>query len=537
MSTFHAAFVSEHRQDTGNRDVSVLLNRFDTIRYDNFVALPARYDIGYSSGQAVCLLQYFDVIQSYRRGQESWQASFEAFYALGEALCLSQTYDIVQSYKQGAETWSCFFESFYARGNASCLSQTYDIVQPYTDGSESWRGGYDAFFSTGQSVGLIQTFDVELSFMQGAESWLAFHESVDGTLRKFIVALVYDVVQRDYHESIRSVHSTYVIHTAAAVGGYNQETDGLASPVFSIDSRHDTLAQQSTLVPVLFDGIQYDRVWSALSMTSQYFTYRLLLHTVTPTIILDTFSGMPREVDCRSQFDQCKHRHVSMIGWLYSPEISSCRLTGVYESRKAQEQLVLLQEEAIFEYSATLINVITSLEVTHTSFMPLDITRPLLPYCVGDATWEIELATTARYYDPKRPASYKEPVLWRFVTKDNQHWRQGPVVSNITVETLDSFFQLRFSANWPYQAIRLTVETFQLEPPQEGDFFDLGIWTGDSVVIDTEAPPVLAIPCSCDIRDYAVHVPRTPTTKFIAVAPIRRFPFEEIGAMTAIFIP
>ncbi len=86
------------------------------------------------------------------------------------------------------------------------------------------------------------------------------------------------------------------------------------------------------------------------------------------------------------------------------------------------------------------------------------------------------------------------------------------------------------------------IDTWQLEIPEDGDFFDLGVWVSDSVAIDTETPPILSLPYSDAIREYAVHVPRTGITgtaavKYIGVAPIRKFPYEEVGPLAEIFIP
>jgi len=632
MPTGHAAFLSVSCHEVGSRPATVVSEQFDTIRHDNIVLLPTCYDVDFSSGQAaclgqrfdvilihpqgnesllgtydslfstgrsVCLFQCFDVVQAYQQGKEclalafdsfyssgkavalrqtfdveqpyicgmeSWACLLESFYSSGKAVALCQTFDVEQPYIYGTESWACLHESFFSSGKAVALRQTFDVEQPYIHGTESWQctlladyssgqsvvlrqtfdveqpyvcgieswpGTHETWFSTGQTLCLVQSFDIDQPYLRGVESWTGIHASV-GPAQESALALRYDAIRPDRYCGIGNIYSTWGQSTTEVASHYDIGTPGLSFKIVSVDGWYDSLMDHCVDVPFQLDSVQYDKYWTTVSaMDQQCYQHGILYADVS--IVLDSFSDKPRIVGCPSRFSAVEYSQAAVIGLFQCPEMAASCLAGIYGIRQAQEQLVRLQEEALYEYSATLINVVTSFEVGHRSEQEMEVVTPLRDHCTDDGLWQLELATAVRYYNGS--ATLKEPVIWRFLTKNGKHWKQGPEISEMKVEALESFFQLQFSARWPYHSIAVLIDVYQLETPQEGDFFDLGVWVSDSVWIDTETPPILTIPWSRDIRNYAVHVPRTPTTKFIAVAPIRRFPYEEIGTLAEIFVP
>ena len=601
MPEYHAAFLSRTEQCAGIREILVATGFYETVRYDNVVdiplhrddaalsvghvlavrfdsirsdivaCLPVRFDIDYSSGQAVCLIheyevfqtflqgseafcvaleshfstgradclsQSFEVVQSYLGGSESWPVGYDQFFAAGNAFCLCQSFNVDQPYVQGAEAWPYFHVVFYSSGTSSCLVQTLDVDQHYIRGDESWPNHYESVFSSGSSICLIQTFDVFQPYVQSEESCCFGYEVVDGVLRDVtVLAQHFDSVQRDFQWFIDVRYSALAMSVAGVAGLHDMIVNGFNVPVASFSGIHDSLSLQHVYMAGGFNSVRYDAIISmpfALDLIRYCKIHQDLL---TTTLVVDTFSGRPREIGQHATFDVRKIQDVRLVCVYHVPETSSQVIAAALDILKMNDMIARFQEEALYEYYATLVNVITSAEVTSTSHVGQGDMSSLRSFCTGDSLWEIELAAAVFYYDPNRPASFRDQFRWRFVTKEEKHWRQGPEISDLAVEALDSFFELRFSAEWPYRSIARWIDSWQFETPEEGDFFDLGVWTSDSLEIDTEAPPVLTLPWSCDIRNYAVHVPRKETTKFIAIAPIRKFPYEEIGKLAEIFIP
>ncbi len=276
---------------------------------------------------------------------------------------------------------------------------------------ESWPGAYESFFSSGRATALYQTIDVLQPYMQGAESCYAVFDIVDGALRTGqVLGQTFETIQRDFPSSVAI--------------------------------RYDALADQAVLARGLFDTVQQNPGRTSWFSFDSRRYYEQLLPAATTVVVLDTHGGKPREVDYPSTFGKKTTSRVAWIGIHRCPETVSQTIAAYFDVIKYADQIVRFQEEALYEYAATLVNVVTSREVTNESIALQDITGPLRSFCTGDSLWEIEVATRVRYHDPARPAAFKNPVVWRFVTKDGKHWKQGPTIFDLRVETLDSFFQL-----------------------------------------------------------------------------------------------
>ena len=163
-----------------------------------------------------------------------------------------------------------------------------------------------------------------------------------------------------------------------------------------------------------------------------------------------------------------------------------------------------------------------------------------VPY--GLYVWELELANSVRYYDPQKAPIFEPPIRWRFLTFADRHWKIEPRIFGLTARKLESTLEILFEAVWPYQAIEHLVTTFQFQPTEQESgsdeyFFDLGVWLSESPVIDVQTLPNLTVPYMPDRKDYAVAASLTAGTKFVAVAPIRKFPWNQVGELSLLWVP
>lgn len=533
MSAIQASFPTRFRQRSGARPVSVLTQRYGFVRPETVVDLPVRqdrhrgsihettslydktwidpvcaiaghFDIDYSGGLASCLGR-FDVVQDYLGGTESWSGSHKVDFALGAAVCLWQTFEVIQSYFGGNEAWPASHDVYFALGRSVCLYQTYRIDQPYVGGVEEWPSFYETSFSSGGSNALYQTLDIVQPYTGGGEIW---------TVRLDIkTSCMYGQV--------------FLVGTDTAV----------VVPGAAVACTYDTLKHQFSEVAARFDSVREPGVFSTIFHFDRRVYRDVLIPAVTTGIDIDGFSGQARSADIRSVFGVFETQTFDLSARYDVTETASIVLPYGYDADNGGRFLLRLQEEAYYEHAACLTNLHTGLVTIVTATDLAGAVESLEDRCVGDARWELECWTTVRFYSPDRPDQVREPVRWRFMTRDGEHFKQGPVVSGLRAVTLPSFLELHFTADWPYRAFESRIDNYQFRPTREGDWFDLGIWTSESILIDTEAPPILIVPYSRDIRNYAVHVPRGETTKFIAVAPIRRFPYEEVGMLAEIDIP
>ncbi len=254
-------------------------------------------------------------------------------------------------------------------------------------------------------------------------------------------------------------------------------------------------------------------------------------------MLIDAPGGGIRYVGILSTFDIPDNRSFQLSSCYDFTEAVTVCLPYSYAVGNTGLFLLQLQEEAYYEYSACLTNLHTGLVTTVTTTDLNESVKNLEEYCVGDASWEMKYETTVRFYRPDRPDQARDPVRWRFATRGGKHWKQGPVVSELRAVTQPSFLELHFTADWPYRSLELPIHTFQFHATEEGDFFDLGVWISDSLRFDTEQQPLLTIPYASGTTRYDVHVPRQENTRYVAVAPIRKFPYEEIGAFSVISVP
>lgn len=454
--------------------------------------------------------------------------------------------------------------SFFSAGKAVCLFYDYDVVQPYVGGRETWDSTHDAFFAKGNAVCLAQSFDVVQSYLQGAETWFARHDVIDGSRRDVVLlAQVHDTLLPDFHAAFSDRYDRLSLQmTQQSFAAGVTAWDGLAEFV----QRSEVKTTQCQTIRTWFEivrettgagfcsvyeigrenaclqlfGYEVTCLERSLTFPTRYDVHRyrdILIHATPGGVVIDVFESGPRLVEQISLLDSPEVSRTLWTGRYDRPECAHACFDSEYRSRHTGRTIVYLQQEAICEYTATLVDVVTGVETTVASSSMTGFAESLAPHCTGDTEWEMELATSVRYYAAARRPMFESPVRWRFVSRENRHYRQAPYISALSVQKQDSSFELRFDARWPYEPIAHYVELFAFRPTEEEDFFDLGIWASDSFAVDTDLPPLLTLTYTRDRNDYFVHVPREQTTKFLAVAPIRRFPFVEIGTVTQIFIP
>lgn len=464
------------------------------------------YRVDFALGDAVCLWQSFEVVQSYLGGAEAWTSSHQVDFALGRAVCVLHTLEIDQAYLGGSETWSGSYGQEFSTGRAACLDSLYHIDQPYVGGNERWPSRYESFFSAGRSSALYQEFEVVQPYKGGAETWAfrwdAYGRSV--TTQLFLVG----------------TETTEIAGLGVTVSCvYEFKTNTTAGTAFALDS------------------VNPDRRFEIVSRYDGRRFLHFLATAATGVVSIDTLNGKPRAVDVRSVFEATENRSVVLLDRYCFTETGYVRLPYVYDRANAGRYLLRIQEESYFEYVACLTNIHTGLVTTVTTADLAESVDDLKDQCAGDAEWQLEWETSVRFYHPDRPNQWRDRVLWRFLTKDGFHWKQGPVVSELRAVRLPSFMELHFTADWPYRSLEQQIAAYQFRPTQENDYFDLGVWISDSARIDTSERPVLTIPYASETRNYDVHVPRRESTRYVAVAPIRKYPYEEVGSLAILFIP
>ena len=502
------SWTSSHQFDFALGRAVCLWHTFEVIQsyLGGVEAWASSHQVDFALGRAVCLWQNFEVVQSYLGGAEAWASSHQVDFALGRADCLWQSFEVIQGYLGGSESWTSSQEQFFALGRSVCLFQNYQIDQPYVGGNEGWSSLYESFFSTGQSNGLLQGFDVIQPYMSGREDW---------TFR-------YDIA------------SPSVTSQMFLVGTENTEIAALG---VSVCGGYEIKSPWSTEATFAYDSIREDRYFAVLSSHDDCWLYHFLATAATGEVFIDVLNGQPRLVDAVSIFNVPECSRIEISDRYDFTEYASVRLCSDYEIISPGRFLLWLQEEAYFVFTVCLTNLHAGQVTTVVTTNLEECISTLAGQCTGEAQWQMEYETTARFYNPDRPDQSRDSVLWRFVTKDEKHWKQEPVVSDVRAVKLPSFMELHFSADWPYRSLELQINACQFQPTQDGDWFDLGVWISDSARIDTDERPLLTIPYTSETTNYDVHVPRQETTRYIGIAPIRRFPYEEIGALSVIFVP
>lgn len=503
MSIGQVCFSFRYDRERGREFFAV--NRYEKIQVDSFAVFFGMYGIEYSSGISSCLFQGFDIELLYTNGNESCAGTHDIDFALGKAACLDCSIESIQNYNGGCESLMNSHDVFFALGRSNCLYQTFRIDQPYTGGSEQWPSLHETF-CPGRTDILVQSLDVVRSYNGGREEW---------TVRLDCVV-----------QSATSQMFMFDTENFATVG-----------PGTGIYGIYEIRTNSAVDTNFLYDRIGKDRYFELASFYDCRMLFHYLVTAVNGEVMIDTLNRLPRSFDLASVFEVTERYSFDLPNRYEYVEAGSISLPDTYGIANAGYFLLRLQEEAYYEYTACLTNV-------HTGFVSTVMTTDLHEslgeleqQCLGDAEWQLEYAVTARFYDPDRPDQLRDPVRWRFVMKDGEHWKPGPIVYDVRAVRLPSFMELHFNADRPYRSIESLIEANQFRSTREDDYFDLGVWISDSIWIDTDEQPVLTIPYASDTSDYNVHVPRRETTRYIGIAPIRRFPYEEVGALSVIFIP
>ena len=439
---------------------------------------------------------------------------------------------------------------------------THDVIVP--DRLAGYLSLHDSCFAKGEAVCLVQRYDINQSYLQGREAFLSEYEAVDGARRDLVLLIqTHDAVLPDYRASFDDCYSSLSLRGAEQRFGLDivsltgqaaylqcsdikTGNDFVVLVMFSIDrevpatgfcGKYSIVVENRSLSLCYYDIDCLERSWTVFgSHDANRYSHALLAMRSVP-VEIDPLSSGPRIVEHATLFDVPETFQLAVCSVFDVPVSSHVLWDGYYEQLKRSDVIVYLQEEAIYEYSATLTDVIAGQETTVVSASMIGFTDSLAPACVGNTEWEMELAVSVRYYDPNRKPVFENPVRWRFQSHDQNYYRDAPRISEMSVMKLESSFELRFEARSPWQTIEHLITLFPFQPVEKEDFFDLGVWRSDSFLIDTNEPPLLTITYRRDQSDYFLHVPRESGTKFLAVAPIRKFPIEEIGILTQVFIP
>jgi len=465
MPTFHTSFSSVHAQDARVTPFPLVLSKQDVIMPDCLVGYLALHDSRFSKGEAVCLIQRYDIEQLYIQGRE-------AFFS---------QYEVIDG----------------ARRDLVVLVQTHDIVLP---------DHHAAFADCYSSLSLQrseQWFGLEIVSPEGRAAYLQLSDIK--TVNDFAAWYLFSMNRE--------------VPVTEFPGGYSiaVENHGLALFQYDIDC--------------------LERSWSVRGSYDVHPYCHTLFAMSSARVEIDVLASGPRRVEQTTFFDATETFHAAVRSVFDVPVSSHVLWDGCHEQLTKGDVIVCLQEEAIYEYRASLTDVVTGRETTVVSASMIGFVDSLAPSCVGNTEWEMELATSVCYYDTNRKPVFQNPIRWRFQSHEQKHYRDTPRISDIAVVKLESSFELRFEARWPWQTIEHLVHLFQFQTVEEEDFFDLGIWRSDSFLIDTNEPPLITLTYQRGQHDYFIHVPRGANTKFLAVAPIRKFPTEEIGILTQVFIP
>ena len=442
------------------------------------------------------ILSYHDVVMPNRLVES--HSLHDSCFAKGKAVCLIQTHDIIQSYLQGQEAfWAQYDVIDGARRDLVLLTQIHDTIIP------DYRASFQDSYSTLSFREVEQRFGLEIVSQEGQ---VAYPQTLDIKTVNAVDILTLFSIDRE-------------IPFTEFCGGFSIDVENLCLALFQ------------------YDVTCTERFWVACGTHNMNRYSHALFAMASSFVQLDILASGPRIVAQKTIFDATETAYFALQHDFDIPPSIHHLWDSRYEQLKTGNVIVYLQEEAIYEYSATLTDVITGREITIVSASMTGFVDHLAPDCVGDTEWEMELATSVRYYDVSRKPVFENPIRWRFQSHDQKHYRDAPGISEISVVKLESSFELRFEVHRSYQTIEHLIEIFQFQPMEEEDFFDLGIWRSDSFLIDTNEPPLLTIPFRSDQSDYFIHVPREPNTKFLGIAPIRKFPMAEIGILTQIFIP
>jgi hypothetical protein len=496
---FNATFSSVHLQDARATSFSSAPSKYDVIVPDRQVEHLSVHDAWFANGKAVCLVQYHDVDQLHTRGQEAFFSCHETFDGTRrDLMLLVQLHDIDQSYIQGRESFFSQYDVIDgARRDLVLLVQTHDTILP------DYHVAFAGCYSSLSLRGMEQRFGLEIVSREGQAAYLQCSDvkTVNGFAARFLFSMERETPVTGFP------------------GGYS----------IAVENRNLALFQ--------YDIDCLERSWSVWGSHDVY-PYRHVRFAMSSTpVAIDVLDSGPRLIEHAAFFEATESSHAVLRSVFDVPASSHVLWDGRHEQRKRGGMLVYLQDEAIYEYRATLTDTVTGRETTVASASMIGFADSLAPHCVGNTEWEMELATSVCYYEVTRKPVFENPIRWRFQSHDQKHYRDAPRISDVSVVKLESSFELHFEARWPWQSIEHLVSLFQFQAMEEEDYFDLGVWRSDSFLIDTNEPPLLTLTYRRDQSGYVLHVPRGPDTKFLAVAPIRKFPMEEIGILTQVFIP
>lgn len=493
----------------------------------------------FALGRAVCLWQSFEVVQDYLGGTEAWASSHEQYFAIGRAVCLWQQFEVIQGYLGGSETWTSSHGQDFALGRAVCLCHEFQVIQDYIGGSEAWTSSYGQDFALGRAVCLNQIYQIDQPYVGGNEHWPSLYGSYFASGEAVALIQCCDIIQpyqggREdwifrFDNNVPSVTGQMFL-----VGTENTEIAALG---VSVGCMYEIKTMATGGTAFAFDSVNAERYFGTVFSHDRRFNYHYLANAETDTVLIDTLGGGPRTVDVVSTFEVPETSSLELLGRYDFTEYASAGTFYAFDRQNAGSFLLCLQEEAYYEYVACLTNVHTGLVTIVTTPQRDESLSSLAEHCKGDAEWQVEYETRVRFYNPDWPDRSRDPVLWRFLTAGGKHWKPGPVVSDLRATRLPSFTEVHFTADWPYRAFEQQIGAYQFQATEEGDWFDLAVWISDSLRFDMNENPVLTIPYASDTTNYDVHVPHRETTRYIAVAPIRKFPYEEIGALSVIHIP
>ena len=390
----------------------------------------------------------------------------------------------------------------------SVVREIRHVIQP-DRGYDLWQG-YESFFSSGRSYCLFQIYDINTNFMTGHSSALWSYEICDGLIRHYSLGQLYDLVfLHSLNLSLLSRHDLLIhLYVTAHIPSFDRE-----------------IGQ--------YEGFCFHELTEAFDVR----TDRKVLFASDPhLVILDDFSDRVRYVDYCDSFDVPE---TVRIGYDLTLDCHAASRIGLFYCQDALayvHSIFLFQEESLCTYWGTIVDVRTSHENSTASAVLSEImefVRSESSLLTG-SEYQVEITTITQSYSPSNLSIAHETTAWRFLREDQKNYRTLPNVSGINVLKLTSSLEIHFEARWPYEAIATLVETFG--ETEEGDFVDLGVWTSDSIWIDTSQSPVVTIRYRRDQSEYAVHVSRSVSTRFLGVAPIRHIPHEETGPLTLHFI-
>ena len=426
---------------------------------------------------------------------------------------LRNVYDVIQPYEQGAAILSWTLDSEFSTGTGTCLRQKFDVIQLYTQGIETVPI-ITASTSAGEIVCLTQTFDV-------CPSHDFRVESVCFSLNCNVVLL----------SSVLQTWSTFSDTYSGSHSG--------AVPV-KFDTVHGSIVESSTLYDVLnIIGSET----GILIQSRDDLSYRYVLCSLaTDEVVLDEFGSSDlgaiiRHVSVTTYYDVFKLHSVCVAFGFDVPESGRVLYASSFDTIAYGHALLHLQDSALYSYIIGLTNVVTGYEIVETSIFRTSVSDSIKEFCVEDSEWELEFSETVDFQNPSKPSIITTDMKWRFLTDEGKHYKTMPQVYNMAANKLPSSFELQFEAVWPYLNQEALIQVFELKPTEiDAEFVDLGVWTSESAWVDTTKPPLLTLPYSQDVKNYSVHVPYSSETRFIAVAPIRKYPREEIGKLVELYV-